>query len=65
MIKLNTDGYLTDPNTWNEIVAKELAQQEALTLTEHHWHILNALKQFYNRYAMVPTMRAFLEYLKQ
>ena len=63
MIILNEDGYLQDLSTWNETIASKLAQIETITLNEQHWRTLHALRQFYQQYAMMPTMRAFLKYL--
>ncbi len=62
-ILLNEQGFLKDLNLWNEDLAKALAEIEGLTLTENHWKILSALREFYKQYALMPTMRAFLNYL--
>jgi tRNA 2-thiouridine synthesizing protein E len=62
-ILFNPEGYLLDPLKWNEALAEELAQLESLSLSEQHWQILRALRQFYQQYATLPTLRAFLNYL--
>ncbi len=64
MITFTQEGYLEDASLWTEALAIEIAQQEAITLTPQHWQTLNALRQFYQQYAMMPTMRAFLKYLQ-
>jgi tRNA 2-thiouridine synthesizing protein E len=64
MIPFNKDGYLEDFSLWTETLAIEIAQQEGITLTPLHWQILQALRQFYQQYAMMPTMRALLKYLQ-
>ncbi len=64
MIPFNKDGYLEDRSLWTEALAIEIAQQEGITLTSQHWQILQALRQFYEQYAIMPTMRAFLKYLQ-
>ena len=60
----NPEGYLLDPLQWNETLSTEIAQKEGLSLSEAHWQILNALRQFYQQYATLPTMRALLNYLR-
>jgi tRNA 2-thiouridine synthesizing protein E len=65
MIAFTQEGYLEDPSLWTEILAIEIAQQEGIELTSHHWQILHALRQFYQQYALLPTMRVFLKYLRQ
>ena len=42
-IPVNEEGYLTDPANWNEEVAKELAKQEGIELTDKHFEVLNYL----------------------
>lgn len=64
MITFSKEGYLEDSSLWTETLAIEIAQQESITLTPQHWQILLALRQFYEQYAIIPTMRAFLKYLQ-
>jgi tRNA 2-thiouridine synthesizing protein E len=44
-ITLNDEGYLTDPQQWNEDVAKEIAKEEEIELTEKHFEVLNYLRE--------------------
>lgn len=44
-IPVNEEGYLTDPANWNEEVAKELAKQEGIELTDKHFEVLNYLRK--------------------
>ncbi len=46
-IILNDEGYLTDMNQWDEAVAKELAKQDGIDLTEDHMKVLNYLREKY------------------
>ena len=64
MLTFSKEGYLEDASLWTETLAIEIAQQEAIILTSQHWQILQALRQFYQQYAIMPTMRAFLKYLQ-
>lgn len=65
MIGFTQEGYLEDASLWTEALANEIAQQEGICLTPQHSQILHALRQFYQQYAVMPTMRAFLKYLHQ
>lgn len=47
-INFNEDGYMTDPSQWNEDVAKELAKEEEIELTEDHMKVLKFLREKYN-----------------
>ncbi|MFO8087177.1 MAG: TusE/DsrC/DsvC family sulfur relay protein [Bacteroidales bacterium] len=44
-IDLTEDGYLTDPTQWTEDVAKELAKEENIELTEEHMKVLHFLRE--------------------
>lgn len=44
-ITLNEEGYLTNPEQWNEDVAKEIAQEEEIKLSDKHFEVLNYLRE--------------------
>ena len=43
-VTLNEEGYLTDPEQWNEDIAKEIAREEEIELTDKHFEVLNFLR---------------------
>ncbi|MCL4725659.1 MAG: TusE/DsrC/DsvC family sulfur relay protein, partial [Rhodocyclaceae bacterium] len=51
------EGYLTDINEWNEDVAKVLAQNENIDMTEQHWEVINFLREYYNEFQIAPAVR--------
>lgn len=44
-VDLNEEGYLTDFSQWNEDIAKELAKEEGIELTEDHMKVLKYLRE--------------------
>ena len=44
-VTLNEEGYLTDPEQWNEDIAKEIAREEEIELTDKHFEVLNFLRE--------------------
>ena len=44
-VTLTDDGYFTDPSQWNEAIAKEIASEEGITLTDKHFEVLNYLRK--------------------
>ncbi len=44
-VDVNEDGYMTDPSQWNEDVAKGIAVEEGIELTEKHFEVLNYLRE--------------------
>lgn len=47
-IETNENGYLLDPQDWNEAVAEHIAgEEEGLELTQEHWDLLHYLRDEY------------------
>ena len=57
---LETDGNgnLTDPGAWDEDVAKALAAEDGIELTQEHWDVLNYLRTEYIENNEQPMERA-------
>ncbi|SMG13351.1 tRNA 2-thiouridine synthesizing protein E [Marivirga sericea] len=43
-IKVNEEGYFTDPSQWSEDIAIEMAKKENIDLTDKHFEVLNFLR---------------------
>jgi len=46
-IETDANGYLADPNDWNEEVAKVIAEAEGVELTQEHWDVMKYLRDTY------------------
>ncbi len=44
-VNVSEEGYLEDMNQWNEDVAKELASEVGIELTDKHFEVLNYLRE--------------------
>ena len=60
---LDKDGYLADLTHWNETVARQLAANHNMTLTDEHWQIIHLLRQFYAEFQHAPSQRPFVKYI--
>ena len=56
-LPMNEEGYLTDPSAWNEEVAKALAEQEGIALTEQHWEVIRWCRTTAAESGKAPTLR--------
>lgn len=63
--ELDNDGFLKQLHDWSPEVAVWLAQQEGIELSDAHWEIIEALRNFYQQYDVSPAMRPLSKYLKQ
>jgi TusE/DsrC/DsvC family sulfur relay protein len=57
-IETDGNGNLTDPAIWNEDVAKALAAEDSIELTQEHWDVLNYLRTEYIDNNEQPMERA-------
>ncbi len=62
-LELDQDGHLVDYTIWNEDVAQELANSLELELSEWHFQILNAVRQFYAQFGHSPATRPLIKFL--
>lgn len=44
-VALDEQGYLKDPSQWNDNVAREIAADEGIELTDKHFEVLNYLRK--------------------
>ncbi len=63
-IKKDEDGFLLDPDDWNEDVAIEIAKSGNLSLTDEHWMLIQLIRNYYYEHSSVPELRKILKQLK-
>ena len=52
---LDTEGFISDPETWSEDLARIIAHNDGLQLlTRDHWIIIHALRDHYHRFGAAP-----------
>ncbi len=62
-IRLDKEGYLKDLQQWSPAVAEKLALSEGIALTDAHWEIITALRDFYAEFELSPAMRPLVKYI--
>ena len=58
-IELNEEGFLADPDEWNEDLAAALARAEEgiELLTEDHWAVIRYIREYYEEKNLAPMIR--------
>ncbi len=57
-IDVDEDGFMQEPDMWNEEVAVALASTEGVSeLTDEHWKIVNYLRDYYAEFQIAPMIR--------
>jgi dissimilatory sulfite reductase related protein len=58
-VELDAEGFLTDPNQWNERIAEEIAREHGVPeLTDHHWLVVRFMRDRYLATGEAPSIRA-------
>ena len=58
-IEVDEDGFMSQPENWNETVAVAIATTEGVEegLTEEHWKVVNYLRDYYTNFGVAPMIR--------
>ena len=59
------DGYLVDPEDWNEGLARQLATEENLELSEAYWPILSFIREYWQDHKIAPDVRHVISHLAE
>jgi TusE/DsrC/DsvC family sulfur relay protein len=57
------EGYIVDPEMWNRDIARDLAAEEHLKLTEDYWQILDFMRAYWQEHRVAPDVRHVVDYL--
>ena len=56
--EVDDDGFLQEPELWNEDVALDLALSEGITeLTAEHWQLIHYIRKYFYSYGVAPMVR--------
>ena len=56
-------GYLVDPNDWDEDIARHIAMEEGVTLSEEHWAVLRFMRDFLEQKGVAADARFVFRFL--
>ena len=58
ILDLDEDGFLQEPDKWNETVAAALGETEGVPeLNDEHWVVVNYLRNYYLEFGVAPMIR--------
>jgi tRNA 2-thiouridine synthesizing protein E len=56
--EVDEDGFLNDPEIWNDEVAKDFALSENVPeMTEEHWKLVRYIRDYFMQYGIAPMVR--------
>lgn len=59
------EGYLVEPADWNEDVARTLAEEEHIQLTEDHWDTIRFMRDYFDEHQVIADARFVIKHLAE
>lgn len=57
-IEVDEDGFIQQPELWNEELALALAQTDGVSdLTDSHWKVVHYIRGYYREFEIAPMIR--------
>jgi dissimilatory sulfite reductase related protein len=58
-VDVDAEGFLTDPEQWNEQIARAIAQESGIPeLTDRHWLVVKFMRERYLATGTAPSIRS-------
>ena len=64
MSKVDSEGFLQDPRDWDTAYANTVAEELSIELTDEHWSVIHAVRDFYTKTGLSPSMRTLVKIVK-
>ncbi|MFZ0106336.1 MAG: TusE/DsrC/DsvC family sulfur relay protein [Thiobacillus sp.] len=61
----DAEGYLIEPGDWTEDVARALAREENIELSDDHWDAINFMRDFYEENQVAADARFVIKHLAE
>jgi len=62
-VSYDAEGYLTDPEQWDESVARALALEENIELDPAYWPVLHFMREYWSEHRVAPDVRHVVDFL--
>jgi tRNA 2-thiouridine synthesizing protein E len=64
-VALTADGRLKNLEDWSEGVARALAAQDGLALTDEHWDVIRLMREYYRQFNIPPIKKLLKKTLRK
>ena len=62
-VRMDEEGYLVDPESWDEEVAEELSEAENLHLAPEHWKVIRFMRRYYEEHRVAADARFVVRFM--
>jgi tRNA 2-thiouridine synthesizing protein E len=56
-LQFDGDGFLLNPEIWNDAVAETIAREDGVTMTEKHWAVIRVIRRNFEEKGNAPMIR--------
>jgi len=64
-VEHDEEGYITNLSEWSLDLAKVIAKEENIDMTDEHWAVVNFLREYYDEYQIAPAVRVLIKAIKK
>jgi tRNA 2-thiouridine synthesizing protein E len=64
-LEVSEAGWLEDVRAWNEDVAKVIAENEKVEMTDAHWDVVREARAYFDEYGICAEPRVFMKLMKE
>ena len=61
VFEVDGDGFLAQPEVWNDEVANLIAKHDGIEMNEKHWAIVNVIRKNWEEKGMAPMIRVICQ----
>ncbi|AKS42394.1 TusE/DsrC/DsvC family sulfur relay protein [Wenzhouxiangella marina] len=65
LFELDADGHLLDPSRWSPALARAMAAEEGVELSDEQWWLIRFVREHQTRYGTPPLMRVVVAALRE
>jgi tRNA 2-thiouridine synthesizing protein E len=62
-VAVDEQGFLVDPDEWNERVAETMAQALGVELTDEHWAVVRFMRRFLDEHGVAADARFVFQFV--
>lgn len=59
----DAEGYLLEPEAWNETIAGEIAREEGITLNDTYWTAIHFMRGYLGEHDIAPDVRHLIRHM--
>ena len=64
-VEHDEEGYIIELSSWSEDLAKVIAEEEKIDMSDEHWEVVNFLRDYYEEYQIAPAVRVLIKQIKK